>query len=496
MKKILPLFVFLILSCSQDNNREKPLPQTSGVTPVAESRKTTSQPAPFESKPVDQTDQHLALNKDIAELAVGKRISLPVGSGKQYDFQISTKVSTKQGITTLRGNLEGDDRYHMTITASKAGTFGRLQTPETTYQITVEDGKALVVDLYAPGNIVVPRSKDDMAIPPRQEKELVDPQVQPETIDNTREAAAVLPQAAGITTIDIMILYTPGLTSRYPGELLETRLEYLVEVANSAYINSNINTALRLVHSEQVSYPEDTTNNAALDAITDHTSPFNQLEELRTLHGADLVVLMRPYDYYNHGGCGLAWVLGYNGNFTGQEDGGYSVVGDGRFYVGDSYVYCTDLTMTHEIGHNLGSAHDRANSDVTPAYPYAYGYGFEGLFGTVMSYTRPEVDVFSNPALTCGPNNDPCGVNENDQNNSAHNTLALNNSSAAIAAFKVAHYNGDLNNDGQTDLSDAIQALRLSIGETPAETLNIHEDINGDGKIGIEEAIYGLQQQQ
>ena len=52
---------------------------------------------------------------------------------------------------------------------------------------------------------------------------------------------------------------------------------------------------------------------------------------------------------------------------------------------------------------------------------------------------------------------------------------------------------GDVNKDGNVDLLDAISALQVCIGITPAEEVNTNADVNGDGKIGVAEVIYILQ---
>jgi len=52
---------------------------------------------------------------------------------------------------------------------------------------------------------------------------------------------------------------------------------------------------------------------------------------------------------------------------------------------------------------------------------------------------------------------------------------------------------GDINQDKQADLSDAILVLQIMSGITPSGTTNKGADVNGDGKIGLEEVIYILQ---
>ncbi len=81
--------------------------------------------------------------------------------------------------------------------------------------------------------------------------------------------------------------------------------------------------------------------------------------------------------------------------------------------------------FTHELGHNQGCAHNRANADCscsifcwecTNRYDYSYGYRFQGTDGqryiTVMSYASdgdctgsgyggaPQIPYFSNPNIT------------------------------------------------------------------------------------------------
>jgi hypothetical protein len=52
---------------------------------------------------------------------------------------------------------------------------------------------------------------------------------------------------------------------------------------------------------------------------------------------------------------------------------------------------------------------------------------------------------------------------------------------------------GDVNNDGQVNLTDTVLALRVIAGISPQQIVYKEADINGDGKIGLPEAIYILQ---
>jgi pimeloyl-ACP methyl ester carboxylesterase len=52
---------------------------------------------------------------------------------------------------------------------------------------------------------------------------------------------------------------------------------------------------------------------------------------------------------------------------------------------------------------------------------------------------------------------------------------------------------GDINGDGKIDLEDAVVILQIMSGLQPAMAVNPGADVNGDGKIGFQEVIYILQ---
>ncbi|WP_163335728.1 reprolysin-like metallopeptidase [Desulfopila sp. IMCC35008] len=493
-------FLLILLTLFSGCSVEQPEQDSKKDSPAQSQAAAPGKPAPTAVPSVastesiaQQVEKTLPFLQNIQSTQQGERIPFHSPTGETYEFKVINHSSSSKGNTNLTAIIEGCDTCSMTLVTGKSGSFGRIQTPETTYQLTVENGQARLIDLYAPGNVIVPKI-NDTAIPPR-------PQQRPESQAATDTTAVPEPPAVGLgeqitssTTIDLMILYSAGMVQDYPGDLLQTRLNYLVTLTNEAYQRSNINAAVRLVHSQQVAFADSLSNDAALTAITNGTAPFEDTATLRTNHGADLVMILRSYQKDSHGGCGLTWVTGNNGDFTGYAGYGYSAVSDGS----DGNYYCTDLTATHELGHNLGTTHDRANAgSASPAYPYAYGYGISGSFGTIMSYISPEINRFSNPEqVVCGPTDAQiaCGVDEN-ASNSANNTLSINYSAPAVAGFVATQHSADVDNDGTIDLEDTVKALQISAGMPSAQSTNIYEDIDGDGRIGVQEAIHALQQQ-
>lgn len=52
---------------------------------------------------------------------------------------------------------------------------------------------------------------------------------------------------------------------------------------------------------------------------------------------------------------------------------------------------------------------------------------------------------------------------------------------------------GDIDNDGNVTLTDVVLGLQLATGQEPSGAVTTDADINGDGKIGMEEVLHALQ---
>jgi hypothetical protein len=291
-------------------------------------------------------------------------------------------------------------------------------------------------------------------------------------------------------SVDLVLGYSTGLKTRLGGtSQVNTRLNFIVDVANEALSNSKVNGRLRLLHTVQVNYSDTTTTNRdALFELTGQSctntpvgsihlpdadvncvaaavpASLAPLVTARAKYGADLVALVRDNQPAQQT-CGVAWVIG--GGQTpitaGSAAFGFSVISDS---MGGA---CRSETLAHEIGHNLGLVHDQvsaaggddSNTDGNPLDPneygrYSYSFGYVTAdFYTVMSLPGPGLTayrVFSNPRITtCG--GAPCGSNQSD------NALTLSQTMPAVAAFRASHtqyasvpLRGDFNGDGHADV--------------------------------------------
>jgi hypothetical protein len=267
-------------------------------------------------------------------------------------------------------------------------------------------------------------------------------------------AAAKAALAAGNTTssvvppvtttgnvIDIMVVYA---TDQVTAAFAQQRVAMLVTASNQAYLDSGINLTLRLVYSEATTYPSQNSNSGALVALANGTGVFSTVAAKRVQYGADLVYLFRPLNALTQANCGNAYIEMVNGS-AANPDLGYGIISDGTSKDAAPQYYCGINTFTHEIGHNMGLVHDRANATVYGATPYSYAWAVTGpgAFGTIMSYGYPVVMYFSTPILaaktstgtpqTC--NGQPCGYAKTDAARMSDQVLTANATVPIIAAF-------------------------------------------------------------
>jgi hypothetical protein len=340
-------------------------------------------------------------------------------------FQRLRHKSRENTATWVGVAAQGNARILITIGADHF--FGRVVTDENTV-------------LYTPGNF--PLQAEAYIKNPEFEVVPEEDAVLPPT-ESLPSAALIHPMAAAAgpsddgTIIDIMVLYTDGMAAAYPGAQIDTKIQNLIDVANNAFVNSNIDTQFRLVHSAEVNYPDDSPGgmSQALDDLTENLGVFSGVEAQRTTYGADQVTLLRRYV---DEGCGMAWLL--NGtNTTFNSTLSYAIVHEGSKTDGSGY-YCSQQSFGHELGHNLGCVHDIANAGNSGKFSYSYGYQHPtGQFRTMMAYqsgcrgpgTCPSIEYFSNPNITY--NGQPTGVTD-----TIDNARTIQQTRIEMAAYRTS----------------------------------------------------------
>jgi len=372
----------------------------------------------------------------------GAAVALTSPAGMPYTYVLDRKMAQGVHSVTWSGVMQGrSSDYRMLLTYSPGASFGRFVTPEGNLVLETVGNQVMLVDPRAAGGRQFVSATTDARPPPRrnQPRSAAAP-----SVPNGQPTPQATPTPQ--TTIDVLVLYSPGLPARIgsvAGAL--ARIDFLVALANQAYVDSEIAITLRLLQATQINGVADNTDNdTELVAITDGTGVYSGVQALRDAIGADMVTLIRPF-LETQVNCGNAWIGGFDQTNIALDDiFGYSVVSDGRDPpTGASFSFCPDTTYPHELGHNMGSLHDRLTEagKYPPygAYPYAFGYGVNNSFTTIMAYGTPFNDPpalakFSNPNLLCM--GVPCGVSQFNPTQSADDALTLNNTRAAVARWR------------------------------------------------------------
>ncbi len=372
----------------------------------------------------------------LKQMKRGESITLDLPTG-QYVVVHDNRFNHENGDVTWVGSLAGAGvGYRVMITSGAQGSIGQIVTPDGVFNIEAEVGREWLIDINASG--LRPGSLEHDAADPNRApvngqtrgqasaRVLANrfrmPAGQPITPDKqaTASSAKAIAAADGQNPmIDLLILYSNRMNNR----TAQTRLNYLVDKANQAYLDSGIKLTLRAVARQMIDYTDENDNSVALDELTAGSGAFAAVRSMRQRYAADLVSLVRPFRSPQQNGCGISWINGSNGSPLSAQVG-YSVVSDGI----DGAWYCTDYTLAHELGHNMGSDHDLAHGGGSGHFPFSNGFGADGKFGTIMSYYDPQVGVFSDPNLTC--NGAPCGDAA-----TAYNTLSLTQTVPLVAGF-------------------------------------------------------------
>jgi hypothetical protein len=276
---------------------------------------------------------------------------------------------------------------------------------------------------------------------------------------------------------DLLVVYTTESKNRYGQAGIESMIQSAVTAANQAYANSQINQSLNLVHMEEVSYAETGDMGVALSRLQSSSDGFiDNVHQLRSQYGADLVAMVNEDANY----CGIAYVMS-------PESSGFA-----GYAFSVTYSSClSNQTLAHEIGHNQGDAHDRANSNTPGAFAYSYGHRrcmTDGTgFRTIMSYSNgcsggTRINNFSNPNVLYG--GFATGISyEIDPANSADNARSMNNTADTVAAFRIA---------AATTPPAAPTALGAVAGSSSQINLNWSDNASDESGFRIERSADGV----
>jgi hypothetical protein len=322
--------------------------------------------------------------------------TLPLDGGKEVVLvRTQPTVKTERGFT-WRGEVAGTGERALLMLWDDGHLSGFFGHEGRVFMVSHAGGEIHSMAEIDPGKMPpdhAPTSQSKLpggtSAPARRE-----PNVAP-----FAEAERLALEATSVT-IDVMMLYTKNAAAHYIGDPADL-LELAIEQANDTFRNSAIgNIRLRLVHTGAVDYDEsDEDHFTHLYRLVDGEGIFKNVRKLRNEKRADIVGLV----LHSPTGCGLSTRVG------ADAEEAYFVV----------HHACAAITysLAHEVGHILGTRHDRAvDANETP-FPYAHGHVNGHKWRDMMSYREgcggcPRIPFWSNPRVLY--RNEPTGTAASD----------------------------------------------------------------------------------
>jgi hypothetical protein len=364
------------------------------------------------------------INKKVASMAAGQIFIFPLPDGNSIEITVASVSTLQNGDTLLKGSFGANGNGSAIITFGVNATFANISSAEHSYSISLDENQNTLLINNALINLEIDKS-NDMVYPPDFEP-----------MSHTREAVQTpsnkrtAKMNSGLSEVTLLFIYSNEFANGFTNPV--TRINQMIAFTNDAYMRSGINIELKLAHARKINFNNSENIGTLLSQARLGTGSFSTVHSLRDQYYADMVAVLP----FRSGGSigGVAYV---NGN---SQSYAYSV--------SQFAPYGSDSLFAHEIGHNLGSGHERISANSSQPDPcgggytgYACGHG-NGSEGTIMSYLNDRAwdFVFSNPGLDC--DGEPCGIAQGSPN-AADNKTSFNITGPLIEVFRVDNSNDD-----------------------------------------------------
>jgi len=325
-------------------------------------------------------------------------------------------------------------------------------------------GASYVVE-YKPDGLHHIRQLNPTAFPP--EAPDLAPEGSPPAEPEVEAQAGTSPDDG--SQIDVMVVYTDDTRAAAGGaSSINSAINSAFSLTNEGYANSDVNQRVKLVSTAEVFYDESIFYSSnpwerVLNHLTNTGDGYiDDVHTWRNNNSADLVVLVvEDTNVAVNGICGIGWLMG--GYWLGSQfqSLGFSVVRRNCLY---------NNTLAHEMGHNMGAHHDRANAGGQGAYSYSYGYQNQSSgFYTIMAYSNGcygcyRINQWSNPDVPYW------GAATGTSGDDNHRTL--NNTASIVANFR----NGP---------EPAAPSGLTAYSSTLSKTINLNWTDNSSGERGF-----------
>lgn len=293
----------------------------------------------------------------------------------------------------------------------KGNNIERQTIPAGT--LRTEDGKVFQIRHIEDNQIIV-REFDSDRFPEELEPIVPDEPMPPVRQENAAKAADPFEFA-------VAVFYTKKAKDGAGGtSKIEAMIDLAVAETNAAYAASKVNAKIRLVHKALTSDSESGGFEKMLPRLQKTSDGhMDEVHIKRNQYKADLVVLICE----DKSKCGFAYIMK-------TESASFS---KWAFSVVNRECATGYYSFGHELGHNMGCCHDKANQCENVIHPYAYGWHFKKdrtEYRTIMAlFPGNRIRRFSNPNVKY------VGI-ATGKLGKAENYKTINNTADTVSAFR------------------------------------------------------------
>ena len=367
--------------------------------------------------------------------AGASRLILNVAEGMALEAIVERSAPTSAGYS-LSGRLASSPGG-MTWVVNEGLVMGTIWTPLAVYDIAPLAG----------GIHAIRKVDPSAALPPGEPLAA--------KVDSGPDPAVAQASNDDGTSVDVLVLWTPAAEEAAGGEdRIRANIDYYVTLTNNALRSSGSTLEVRLASMEEVDYQEMAGESGTdLDRLRNpQDDHMDDIHARRDAVGADLVSLITD----NTDVGGIAYRM--DDLNVGFGAFAFSVV------THSNVLYFAGLAFAHELGHNMGLAHDRYVTSDNGAFHFGRGYVNAAAFRfgaaddacwyTIMAYSTRCVEevgeggrgvpYFSTPKLRY-PDKDgellgvPKTSDAEDVDGPADATLALELARLVVANFRAEH---------------------------------------------------------
>ncbi len=363
-------------------------------------------------------------------VAGGDELVLDLFPDARYRATVDRVSTNVNGTVTRRGRLKGYPMGYVLISTTGEKSLATIKVPELAAEYTI------LYDAASRGHYLLDQdpAKQDILV---EGPAVVPPPPAPQELREIRalqeRIAAAAPLADSAVTVNVMIVYTPAARTWADANASGIANSVAQAMAKGQLVTDNSNTLLtvNLVHSAEVNYTENGDTNTDLSRLRLTSDGWlDSVHTLRDTYGADLVVL---FEQISDTG-GLGYLLN---TASGLPAYGFSITRIQQAH--------NTYTTIHEIGHNMGLGHHKAQTTQPGPGLYSYSAGWRwtgtdnGKYCSVMTYesgtyfadgiSHSRVPYFSNPSIT------DHGVATGDAVN-GDNARTIRETKAVVAAYR------------------------------------------------------------